>query len=159
MPSVSGVNRLLSVCRLPQSKSTHRKYLPVIHWFQRNRIIDINDLSFKYVEAYFSVQVTGGSEFKGRGTIYTAWSHIDIVEIQIHYVINTTNLIHTSLSLSLYWVSKSWHVLGINCPSSGDIKWMQIWWLLWVVSTAHSSQPQQSGSESEVCIRLVVFIV
>jgi hypothetical protein len=49
------------------------------------------------------------------------------------YVINTTNLIHTSLSLSLYWSSMSRHVSGITCPSSGGNARTQNWWMCAVV--------------------------
>jgi hypothetical protein len=39
-------------------------------------------------------------------------------------------LIHTSLSLTLYWCSMSRHVSGITCPSSGDNTRTKNWWVL-----------------------------
>jgi hypothetical protein len=55
--------------------------------------------------------------------------------ILFNYVINTNNLMYTSLSLSLtlYWGSMSRHVSGITCPSSVSIARTQIWWLLCAV--------------------------
>jgi hypothetical protein len=47
-----------------------------------------------------------------------------------NYVINTTNLKQTSLSLKLYLSSKSRHVSGITCRSSGGTTRTQIWLLL-----------------------------
>jgi hypothetical protein len=108
-----------------------------------------------------------------------------------NYVINTTKLIHNTLSLSLCWGSKSRHVSDITCLSSRDTTRMQLWWLLCAVvdvdwskptsTTAHTSHqscirvvspddrkvmpetcrdfgPQQNDNESELCMRLVVFI-
>jgi hypothetical protein len=57
-----------------------------------------------------------------------------------NYVINTTNLIHTPLSLSLYSSSKSRHVSSITCPSSGGTTRMQLWWLLCAVVNVGWSQ-------------------
>jgi hypothetical protein len=50
-----------------------------------------------------------------------------------NYIINTTNLMHTSLSLTLHWRSMSRHVLGISCLSSGGTTGTQNWWLLCAV--------------------------
>jgi hypothetical protein len=60
-------------------------------------------------------------------------SHIYVKVDRLIYVISTTNMMHTSLPHSLYYGSKSPHVSGITCPSSGDTTRAQIWWLLCAV--------------------------
>jgi hypothetical protein len=65
--------------------------------------------------------------------------------------INTTNLIHTSVSLTLYSGSKPQHVSGITQFVQFLLK-MGKWGL------KHVEALNLNKSESEVCIKLVVFI-
>jgi hypothetical protein len=84
----------------------------------------------------YDVKISGFT--KSSIYIYTHIGRLGInvklnVSVQINYVINTTNLMHTSLTLALFWGSVSRHVFGITCPSSGGTIRTQNWWLFCAV--------------------------